>query len=161
MTESGPRPFSALGEAGRNEYWAALALRHCPGIGARSRARLLQQFGSAYAAVRAADEWPRAGLNKRQAGEFARGTWRKEARREWDAARELDAVILLWPDTTFPQLLRELPDGPALLYLSGDAGRSITKECFDITIDPGRAKAKVRSRSPSESTILMIPRVTI
>ncbi|MDE7370152.1 MAG: DNA-processing protein DprA [Desulfovibrio sp.] len=118
---TGPRPFSALGEARRNEYWAALALRHCPGIGPRSRARLLQMFGSAYAAVRAVEEWPRAGLNKRQAGEFARGTWRKEARREWDAARALDALILLWPDAAFPQLLRELPDGPALLYLCGDA----------------------------------------
>lgn len=119
--DAGPRPFSALGEAGRNEYWAALALRHCPGIGPRSRARLLQVFGSAYAAVRAADQWPRAGLNRRQSGEFARGSWRPDARREWDAARALDAVILLWPDAAFPPLLRELPDGPALLYLSGDA----------------------------------------
>ena len=121
--DTGPRPFTALGEGGRNEYWAALALRHCPGIGPRSRARLLQVFGSAYAAVRAVDDWPRAGLNKRQAGEFNRGAWRKEARREWDAARALDAVLLLWPDAAFPQLLRELPDGPALLYLSGEASR--------------------------------------
>ncbi|WP_308621007.1 DNA-processing protein DprA [uncultured Desulfovibrio sp.] len=116
-----PRPFSALDEAGRTEYWAALALRHCRGLGARSRARLLRAFGSAYAAVRAPGEWGRAGLNRRQAGELATGAWRAEAHKEWDGARALDAAILLWTDPAFPRLLRELSDAPALLYCRGDA----------------------------------------
>lgn len=116
-----PRPFSALNEAERTEYWATLALRHCRGIGARSCARLLQVFGSAYAAVRSSEDWTHAGLNKRQATELTRGKWRIEARREWESARTLDAVILLWTDSAFPTLLRELPDAPGLLYLHGDA----------------------------------------
>ena len=120
-TGAGPRPFSALDEAGRAEYWATLALRHCRGIGARSRARLLQVFGSAYAAVQAPGDWGRAGLNRRQAGEFTRGAWRPEARKEWDSARALDAACLFWSDTAFPRLLRELPDAPILLYCRGDA----------------------------------------
>lgn len=118
---SAPRPFSALDEAARTEYWATLALRHCRGIGPRSRVRLFRAFGSAYAAVRAPGEWARAGVNRRQAGEFAAGAWRAEARKEWDGARALDAAILLWTDPAFPRLLRELPDAPALLYCRGDA----------------------------------------
>lgn len=116
-----PSPFSGLGDAARAEYWAALALRHCRGIGPRSRARLLRTFGSAYAAVRAPEAWGRAGVNRRVAGELATGAWRAKARREWDAARALDAAILLWTDPAFPPLLRELPDAPALLYCRGDA----------------------------------------
>lgn len=116
-----PRPFSALDDAARTEYWATLALRHCRGIGPRSSVRLLQTFGSAYAAVRAPGEWGRAGVNRRQAAELATGGWRAEARKEWERARALDAAILLWTDPAFPRLLREIPDAPALLYCRGDA----------------------------------------
>lgn len=110
-----------MSEAERAEYWASLALRHCRGIGARSRARLLRFFGSAYTAVQSLEDWARAGLNKRQAAGLAGGAWRTDARREWDAARRLDATILLWRDAAFPALLRELADVPVLLYLTGDA----------------------------------------
>lgn len=114
-------PFSALDEAQRTEFWATLALRHCRGIGPRSCARLLKAFGSAYKAIRSPDEWNSIGLNKRQTSELASGSWRSEARREWDSARALDAVIILWNDPAYPALLREIPDAPALLYLRGDA----------------------------------------
>ena len=121
MNGAGPRRFSTFAEAERAEYWATLALRHCRGIGARSRARLLRFFGSAYAAVQSPANWPRAGLNSRQAAELAGNAWRAEARREWDAARHLDPLILLWKDQAFPAQLRELADAPVLLYLRGDA----------------------------------------
>ncbi len=110
-----------MSEEERAEYWATLALRHCRGIGARSRARLLRFFGSAYAAVHKPADWPRAGLNKRQAAELTSEAWRAGARGEWDGARALDPIVLLWRDTAFPGLLREIPDAPALLYLHGDA----------------------------------------
>ena len=110
-----------MSEAERAEYWATLALRHCRGVGARSRARLLRFFGSAYQAVQAPAAWARAGLNRRQGAELTSQAWRTEARREWDCARALDPVILLWQDRAFPALLREIPDAPALLYLHGDA----------------------------------------
>ena len=110
-----------MGKAARAEYWATLALRHCRGIGARTRARLLRFFGSAYKAVHSPANWPRAGLNKRQAAELTSEAWRAGARREWDGARALDPEILLWQDAAFPALLREIPDAPILLYLSGDA----------------------------------------
>ena len=40
-----------LDEAGRKEFWASLALRHCRGIGPRTQAALVKRFGSAYQGV--------------------------------------------------------------------------------------------------------------
>ncbi len=112
--------WSELSDEARTEYWAALALRHCAGLGARSCARLLKAFGSAYAAVQARERWREAGLNRKQAAELATGSWRVTARDEWDRARDLDAAIVLWTDSAYPPLLRQLPDAPALLYCRGD-----------------------------------------
>ena len=53
MTGGRDRPsgLAALDEDGRREYWAALALRCCAGLGSRGTCLLLRHFGSAYAAV--------------------------------------------------------------------------------------------------------------
>ena len=112
--------WAELNEEARTEYWASLALRHCAGLGARSCARLLRTFGSAYAAVQSRQRWGEAGLTQKQAAEMATGSWRVTARQEWDRARELDADILLWTDSLYPALLRQLPDAPVLLYCQGD-----------------------------------------
>lgn len=113
--------WAGMDEAARTEYWASLALRHCRGLGARSCARLLRAFGSAYQALQARQRWREAGLNQRQAAEMATGSWRTTARPEWDQARRLNVGILLWTNPCYPQRLRELPDAPALLYCRGDA----------------------------------------
>ena len=46
-----PTALGALDAASRAEFWAALALSHTDGLGARSRKRLLDAFGSAIHAV--------------------------------------------------------------------------------------------------------------
>lgn len=74
--------WAAMDETARREYWASLALRHCRGLGARSRARLLHAFGSAYQALQARQRWAEGGLNKRQAAEMSTGSWRVTAREE-------------------------------------------------------------------------------
>lgn len=109
-----------MDEAARTEFWASLALRHCRGLGARSCARLLKTFGSAYQALQACERWGEAGCTKRQSETMASGAWRTTARVEWDNARHLDAAILLWTDPRYPALLRRLPDAPVLLYARGD-----------------------------------------
>ena len=112
--------WADMDEAARTEYWAALALRHCRGLGARCCARLLRVFGSAYQALQGRQRWAEAGLNRRQAAEMSTGSWRTTARGEWDQARRLHAGILLWTNPCYPQRLRELPDAPVLLYCRGD-----------------------------------------
>ncbi|HCG03766.1 MAG TPA: DNA-protecting protein DprA [Desulfovibrio sp.] len=117
--------FADLDEAGRAELWAALALRHSPGIGPRTVRRLLAGFDSALAAVQAANgggrEWAQAGVRPHMAAPVAEGRWREAARQEWDAVRGCRCAILLWTDPRYPARLREVPDAPAVLYCRGDA----------------------------------------
>ncbi|MDR2745092.1 MAG: DNA-processing protein DprA [Desulfovibrio sp.] len=112
--------WSEMGEEVRREFWAVLALRHCKGLGARSCARLLKTFGSAYRALQSKDAWKKAGLSRRQIKEMTGESWRSEAREEWNQARKFNARILLWHDSHYPERLRELPDAPILLYCRGD-----------------------------------------
>lgn len=104
----------------RREYWAGLALRHCRGLGARSCCRLLRHFGSAFAALEGREKWADAGVDRGKAAEISTGSWRVTARAEWDAVRDLDAVIVQWHEAAYPALLRTLPDAPVLLYCMGD-----------------------------------------
>lgn len=109
-----------LNEEQRAEYWASLALRRTKGIGIRTVCRLLKYFGSAYAAVYAVPRWREAGVDPGKGAALSGEEWRKEARPEWEDARDLDGEILLWTDPRYPSLLRELPDAPPLLYARGD-----------------------------------------
>jgi len=102
MTQQG-KSWASMDEAARKEYWASLALRHCRGLGARTAARLVRHFGSAYAAVQGRQLWNEAGVNKGQATELATGSWRVTARDEWDRARDLSASIVLWTDPQYPR----------------------------------------------------------
>lgn len=125
MTDPSPAaPLSArwadMDDRARREYWAGLALRHCRGLGARSCCRLLRHFGSAFAVLEGRERWADAGVDKGKAAELATGSWRVTARTEWDAARELDAVVVQWHEAAYPALLRTLPDAPVLLYCLGD-----------------------------------------
>lgn len=113
--------LSALNEDDRREYWAALALRNSRGLGARASRLLLGHFGSAYEAVMNVPRWPEAGVPAQKAEGYLSNAWRTTARPEWEAARTLPGSIILWTDSRYPELLRELPDAPALLYAVGDA----------------------------------------
>lgn len=104
----------------RAEYWATLALRRTKGLGARSVCRLLRRFGSAYAAVYAVPRWREAGIDPQKGASLSGDEWRREARPEWEDARDLDGEILLWTDPRYPSQLREIPDAPSLLYARGD-----------------------------------------
>lgn len=118
-----PSPALSLAEmsqSAQEEYWSSLALRHCPGLGVRSQARLLKHFGSAAAACRNYREWTATGINAACARNFAKGQWNEGARKEWNAAGKSKSVILLWVSSGYPQLLRELPDAPSFLYCAGD-----------------------------------------
>ena len=123
--------FAALDESGRREFWACLALRHCKGLGAFSRARLLRRFGSAFSALQKGEQWEKAGLNRRQAAGIRSGAWRSAARAEWDGARRVNPRILLWTDARYPQHLREVPDAPAFLYARGD-GSLLASPAFAV-----------------------------
>lgn len=112
--------FEHLDDDARHEFWASLALRHTPGLGGRSCKRLLECFGSAYAAIRHIKEWARAEVGQDKIHAVATEAWRAPAKEEWAAARGVDGEIILWTDSRYPALLRDLPDAPVLLYCAGN-----------------------------------------
>lgn len=113
-------PWASMDEESRTEFWATLALRHAQGVGPRTCARLLQTFGSAYAAMQNMGQWAAAGISTEKKAQVQSGSWRTTARQEWDDAQGIDAHILLWHDPLYPPLLKQLPDAPPLLYYKGD-----------------------------------------
>lgn len=104
------------------EFFACLALRHTPGLGPRTWKTVLNAYDSAYVALRDVAHWRERRLARRdQVEAVRREAWREEAEAEYRAARSRGMCALSWHDPLFPQRLREIPDPPALLYVSGDA----------------------------------------
>lgn len=105
----------------RCEYWACLALKHTKGIGPRLWKKLLEHYGSAYAAVKNAAHWKTQKLaSSAQMESYRSEAWRTNARSEWDAAGSSAYGLLLWSDPLFPERLRQIPDPPICLYSLGD-----------------------------------------
>lgn len=117
--------FFSITDAEKAELWSILALRHTHGIGPRRARRLMEHYGSAFAAVedgRASPRnWPERGLVSEDiARAFAIEAWRNGARAEWDAIRRSGCAFLVWTEPRYPPLLHEIPDAPLLLYYQGD-----------------------------------------
>ena len=129
--ETGLSALGRLKETERTEYWASLALRHTPHLGARSIRRLLGYFGSAHEAIQRVESWPEAEVDLRRAVGLRNDSWRSTARPEWDAAQQLPGSILLWTDPAYPPLLRELPDAPLMLYALGNV-RLLAGPCLAV-----------------------------
>jgi len=122
MSQGPSSMLTSLDEHARSEYWATLALRHCPGFGARVLCRLLRELGTAYAVFRRAKEGSLKGfgLTDSALSALRAETWRGAALVEWNTAGRCAGEIVLWTDERYPSLLREIPDAPALLYARGD-----------------------------------------
>ncbi len=108
-----------LNEDERKEYWACLALKYAPNIGARTITKLLKYFGSAYTAVHSLARWAEAGLGHR-AIHIQNNSWRERAKKEWNNARDLEAEIILYTSDDYPYLLKEIPDAPSMFYILGN-----------------------------------------
>lgn len=103
------------------DAWMALSYLDGKGVGPATARRLLAAFGRPEAILaRTAAELIEAGASP-SAAEALAGfrEWNKvkEARAALDAA---GARALTWDDDAFPEILRELPDGPVILYTQGE-----------------------------------------
>lgn len=104
-----------------DEYRAALALRHTPGVGPRTAKALALAYGSLVEAARRPTEWPERKLARVPAAEaFAARAWQESAEAEYAAARAAGMRALTITDPAYPELLREIPDPPLLLYARGE-----------------------------------------
>lgn len=107
----------------KEEYFACLALRHTPGLGPKSWARILGYFNGAYEALKNSARWPALNLVPEKCAENAtRELWRSEAEKEYREAMRLGFGILPWTHPSFPAFLKEIPDPPTYLYYYGDPG---------------------------------------
>ncbi|MCZ7573130.1 MAG: DNA-processing protein DprA [Ardenticatenaceae bacterium] len=99
-------------------YW--VAFNRVSGIGPARVRSLLDKFGGLEAAWYA-DAWAigRAGLDRRSIESWL------ETRRTLDLAAEqarleaLGVQVLIWTDTDYPALLRQIPSAPPVLYVRG------------------------------------------
>jgi len=115
-----------------DEFAASLALRHTRGLGPRTWKRLLESYGSAEAATA---DWPawaaRKLVSTRVQAEFAQGVWREKAEEEERRAKSLGLSIVFFRDSSYPDLLREIPDPPLFLYYLGDLSL-LTRPCVAV-----------------------------
>ena len=109
-----------MNKAQRYEYWSALALKHTPGLGARSWQRLLMVFKSAGEVVKHVAAWPDFGIKQALVKAFRADSWREAALLEWRALHRHAHKILLWDDPYYPPLLKTTPAPPLFLYYQGD-----------------------------------------
>ncbi len=126
-----PTPWQTLSQADKAQFWATLALKHTQGIGPRTIVRLLQYFGSAYAALENTLSWHEAGVSREKAHLYNAGSWRTTALSEWHKVQMSHAHVLLWHHKAYPSPLRSLIDAPPLLYYNGDISL-LSAPCFAI-----------------------------
>ena len=139
-----------------NERFAWLQLAFTPYIGAESFLVLLQQFGSAQAALNAPADKIAALVRHKQAAESWRNADKRAlAQRSAEAALQWEMQdgcrLLLLQDDDFPEMLTQGITAPPVLFLRGNAGllhtpsaaivgsRHATPQAMRIAKDFGRA----------------------
>lgn len=98
-----------------------LRLRHCRGVSASTRLRLLKELGSPAAVLDASTGVLRSllacpGITRRALNTCDQ----RRVGHDLDWAQGARQHIVSWLDPRYPPLLRELPDPPLLLYVKGD-----------------------------------------
>ncbi len=99
-----------------------LTLRRAPGVGARTQLDLLRHFGSiedVFSAGRGQLEKVLVGKNA-AIDAILDGPDEAHLRSELDWLSESGHHLLVWSDTDYPPLLREIPDPPVMIYIVGN-----------------------------------------
>ncbi|MFW5997673.1 MAG: DNA-processing protein DprA [Desulfovermiculus sp.] len=103
------------------EYWACLALRHADRLGPKTAQKLIKAYGSAREAVNMVKDWSRdQHVRPSVADIFQQEKWRQPALKEWETMLRRQDRVVLYTDPDYPESLRQIPDPPIFLYLTGD-----------------------------------------
>lgn len=123
-----------LDEEERKEFWAGLALKHCPELSPRFLAKILRHYGSAYQAYSAIIDLRSVNIGLAGFDFFGRkipsqivyalrgGGWRGKAQSEWQEAQKTDCDVVLWTDYRYPLALKRIVDAPPFFYAKGNIG---------------------------------------
>jgi len=100
-------------------YWLALA--RVGGLGVRGAHKLLEYFRSPQAVYQAPlTELEGCGLPARVAQSLAAQAGLREAEKEIEAAEKIGCRLVTYTSPDYPPLLREIGDGPLVLYVRGN-----------------------------------------
>ena len=100
-------------------YWIGFTL--VKGIGAVRFQRLLEHFGDAETAWRAAPvDLARAGLGSKMIERLVALREKVDLSRIWEQIQAKGIQILTWMDEAYPQRLKEIEQPPPVLYLRGE-----------------------------------------
>ena len=112
------RPAPGRAELDARCYWVLLSM--VPQVGPSRFQRLLDAFGEAEAAWRAAPlPLARAGLDRRAIGGLAELRAKVDPAEVWQKLERLGVIVMTLADPTYPEHLREIADPPPVLYLKG------------------------------------------
>jgi DNA processing protein len=100
-------------------YWIGFTL--VKGIGAVRFQRLLERFGDAETAWRAAPvDLARAGLGSKMIERLVALREKVDLSRIWEQIQAKGIQVLTWMDEAYPQRLKEIEQPPPVLYLRGE-----------------------------------------
>lgn len=142
------RPEGPAAPNQHDEYRAALALRHTPGLGPRTWRRIAEAFPTLTEAAREAAAWHSMGLARQAVCEaFLSKSWLKAADSEYRLVRERGLRFVTWSDPRFSRRLKLIPDAPLYLYCLGDPALLNTpslalvgsRQCSGYGLDMARA----------------------
>ena len=107
------------------EDW--IALNMTPGIGPRAAAQILERFGGPLGAFRATRaELESLRLHSESIEHIIRDSFRVAAHDEMRRALDSEVEIITLDDGEYPELLKQIPDPPIVLYMKGD-----WRSCFE------------------------------
>jgi DNA processing protein len=105
-----------------------IALNMTPGIGPRVMSRLLERFGSAENIFLArASELETFRLRHETIQSILKREFHEKAEEELQTVRAIGGDVLILDDGCYPELLREIPNPPIVLYVKGN-----WRECFEM-----------------------------
>jgi DNA processing protein len=105
-----------------------IALNMTPGIGPRVMSRLLERFGSAENIFLArASELETFRLRPETIQSILKREFHEKAEEELQTVRAIGGDVLILDDGCYPELLREIPNPPIVLYVKGN-----WRECFEM-----------------------------
>jgi DNA processing protein len=104
------------------ELLACLTLFNCRYLGARTWKELVRAYGSPARAISSGwEEWlSRSLVNKRQVRSLKDGSAKRDAARDAEIIAKKGYKTIIWTDSEYPELLRNIPDPPLLFYYRGD-----------------------------------------
>lgn len=139
-----------------DEFRAALALRHTPGLGPCTWKRIAEAFPTLTDAARSAGAWRGLRLTRSTVSEaFLSKAWLKAAEQEYGLVRERGLRYVTWSDPRFPRLLKTIPDPPLYLYYLGDIALMNapslalvgSRQCSEYGLKAARAMGEELSRA--------------